>query len=94
MTTNKFEWVVNVTRGNSQTKTKVSFVFDDGKAKCRAHCLMNKSGRVHSDAVDYTLKRVYIVRGYLTLAAHFRREFPSYDAFGRKNTNMMQLGLL
>lgn len=64
-------------RGNSQTKTRVSFLLDEGKAKCRAHCLMNRSGRVHSDLVEYTPKQVYIVEGYLTLASAFRREFPS-----------------
>ena len=77
----KFEWAVNVTHGNSQAKTKVSFVFDEGKAKFRAHCSMNKSGHVHSDLVEYALKRVYIVGGYLTLTVHFRREFPGYEEF-------------
>ena len=45
---------------------------------------MNKSGRVHSHVVEYTLKRVYIEGGYLTLAAHFRREFPGYEGFRKK----------
>jgi hypothetical protein len=55
---------------NPQTKTKVSVLFDEGKAKCRAHCSINASGRAHSDLVEYTLKRVYIVGGYLALATH------------------------
>ena len=61
---------MNVTRGNPQTKTRVSFLLDEGRAKCKAHCSMNKSECAHSDLVEYTLKQVYKVGGYLTLGAH------------------------
>ena len=76
---------MNVTRGNPQTKTRVSFLLDEGRAKCKAHCSMNKSECAHSDLVEYTLKQVYIV-------AHSRRifnprahsdEFPSYEKITR-----------
>ena len=66
----KFKWDVNVTGRNSQTKTKVSALFDEGKAKCKAHCSINGSGCVHSDQDEYILKRVYIVGEHLTLTAH------------------------
>ena len=63
----------------------VFFLLDEGREKCRTHCSMNKSGRVHDDLVEYTLKQVYIV-------AHSRRifnprahsdEFPGYEKITR-----------
>ena len=49
-------------------KTKVSFVFDEGKAKCRAHCSIKISERVDNDMIECALKQVYIVGGHLALA--------------------------
>jgi hypothetical protein len=59
-----------VAGGNSQTKISVSDLFDEGKAKCRAHCSNNKSGRIHNGLVEYAPKQVCIVGEDLTLTAH------------------------
>lgn len=60
---------------NPQTKIKVSALFDEGKAKCRAHCSIKTSGGAHSDVVECILKQVYIVGGYLTLTTHLDDNF-------------------
>jgi len=49
-------------------KTRVSFLFDEGKAKCKAHCSINISQRVNDDVVEYAPKQVCIVGGHLALA--------------------------